>query len=119
MDLQVNPILVKSKAFALRIVRMYQYLSLEKKEFVLSRQILRSGTSIGANVREAQYAQSRKDFISKMSIALKEASETEYWLELLHESGYINDTAFKDIHQECTELVRIITSIVLSGKNHS
>ena len=83
-----NPIAVLSKSFALRIVKLYQYLKEEKKEFVMSNQVLRSGTSIGANVRESIYAQSRPDFISKMSIALKESSETEYWLELLHEWLY-------------------------------
>ena len=79
----------KSYSLALRIIKLYQYLKDEKKEFVLSKQVLRSGTSIGAQVREAKFAQSRADFISKLSIALKEANETLYWLELLHDSGYI------------------------------
>jgi len=81
-----NAILDKSKVFAVRIIRLYQYLSEQKKERVLSKQLLRSGTSIGANVKEAQRAQSKKDFVAKMCIASKEASETEYWLELLHET---------------------------------
>ena len=84
-----NIILSKSKAFAVRIVRLYQYLCNDKKEFVLSKQLLRSGTSIGANVKEAVRGQSKPDFISKMSIALKEAAETEYWLELLYETDYL------------------------------
>lgn len=83
-----NLIVDKSKAFALRIIRLYTYLKTEKKEFVLSKQVLRSGTSIGANVKEAVRGQTKADFYAKMNIALKEASETEYWLELLNESGY-------------------------------
>ena len=89
-----NPIAILSKSFALRIVKLEKYLREEKREFTLSRQILRSGTSIGANIRESIYAQSKPDFISKMSIALKESSETEYWLELLHESDYLSDTEY-------------------------
>ena len=81
----------KSKQFAIRIIRVYQYLTLEKKEFVLSKQLLRSGTSIGANIREAFYAHGKADFVAKLHIALKECSETEYWLELLIESGYYYD----------------------------
>ncbi|MBR4519645.1 MAG: four helix bundle protein [Victivallales bacterium] len=83
MSEQENIVLEKSKAFALRIIRLYQYLQDDQKEFILSKQILRSGTSIGANVKEAQCAQTKKDFIAKMYIALKEAAETEYWIELL------------------------------------
>ena len=86
-----NVIVDKSKAFAVRIIRLYQHLSSDKKEFVLSKQVLRSGTSIGANVKEASRAQSKADFISKMQIALKEASETEYWIELLQETGALVD----------------------------
>ena len=89
-----NPIAILSKSFALRIVKLEKSLREEKREFTLSRQILRSGTSIGANIRESIYAQSKPDFISKMSIALKESSETEYWLELLHESDYLSDTEY-------------------------
>lgn len=83
-----NQVLIDSKAFALRVIKLYQFLKNEKQIFVLSKQILRSGTSIGANVRESVNAQSRMDFINKLNIALKEANETEYWLELIHESGY-------------------------------
>lgn len=84
-----NVILDKSKAFALRIIRLYQFLCETKKEYVLSKQVLRSGTSIGANAKEAAHAQSKADFYAKMYISYKEANETEYWLELLYESGYI------------------------------
>lgn len=111
-----NIIVDKSKAFAIRIVKLSQYLSMEKKEYVLSKQVLRSGTSIGANVKEAIRAQSKADFISKMSIALKEASETEYWLELLHETGYITEDQFNSIIPECVEVIKIITSIINSAK---
>lgn len=111
-----NIIVDKSKAFAIRIVKLAQYLSLDKKEYVLSKQVLRSGTSIGANVKEAIRAQSKADFISKMSIALKEASETEYWLELLHETGYITENQFNSIIPECVEVIKIITSIINSAK---
>ena len=104
----------KSKAFALRIIQLYKFLTVSAplKEFVLSKQILRSGTSIGANVKEALRAQSRPDFRAKMNIALKEASETEYWLELLHESEYINDTQYEYVIDNCRELLKLLTSIV-------
>ena len=104
----------KSKNFALRIIKLYQYLTLtaERKEYIISKQVLRSGTSIGANVKEALRGQSRPDFRAKMSIALKEASETEYWLELLHESGYIDDNSFASIINENVEIIKILTRIV-------
>ena len=104
----------KSKNFALRIIKLYQYLTLtaERKEYVISKQVLRSGTSIGANVKEALRGQSRADFRAKMSIALKEASETEYWLELLHESRYIDDNSFTSIINENVEIIKILTRIV-------
>ena len=111
-----NIILSKSKAFAVRIVRLYQYLCNDKKEFVLSKQLLRSGTSIGANVKEAVRGQSKPDFISKMSIALKEASETEYWLELLHETDFLDETQFQSIYTDNQELLKILTSIIKSSK---
>lgn len=101
----------KSKAFALDIIVLYKLLTEEKKEYVLSKQLLRSGTSIGANVREGVRGQSKADFISKMSIALKEADETMYWLELLNESGYIDDILFIDISSKCNELIKILVSI--------
>ena len=95
-------ILSKSKAFSVRIVRLCRYLREEKKEFILSNQLLRSGTSIGANVHEGKYAQSTDDFISKNSIALKEAAETEYWLELLHETEYITKAEYDSIAKDCS-----------------
>ena len=107
-----NIIVEKRKLFALRIIKLYQYLCKEKKEYVLSKQILRSGTSIGANIREARRGQSRADFYAKLNIALKEADETAYWLELLHESGFIGNSAFNSIYNDCNELIRIIVSIL-------
>ena len=106
-----NLIVDKSKTFALRIIRMYKFLSGEKHENILSRQVLRSGTSIGANVKEAVRGQSEADFYARLNIALKEASETEYWLELLHESDYIDKSAFDSIYNDCQELIRILVSI--------
>jgi four helix bundle protein len=106
-----NTIVVKSKAFAIRIVNLSKYLNSEKKEYVLSKQVLKSGTSIGANVREAIRGQSKADFYAKMNIALKEASETEYWLEILNETGYIDEISFKDIYSDCQELIKILISI--------
>ncbi len=107
-----NVLLCKSKTFALKIIRLYRYLSEEKKEFVLSKQILRSGTSIGANAKEAVVAQSRPDFYSKLHISLKEANETEYWLELLYESGYIDKNMFNSMYSDNKELLKILTSIL-------
>ncbi len=114
--LKENVIDSKAKKFSIRIIRMYQYLSIEKKEFVLSKQVLRSGTSIGANVREGIRAQSKADFRSKMNIALKEASETEYWLELLHETDYMEDEQFESIRNDAVELIKLLTSIVKSSE---
>lgn len=111
-----NVIVDKSKAFAVRAVKLYRYLCDEKKEFVLSKQFLRSGTSIGANVKEAIRGQSKDDFAHKMSISLKEASESEYWLELLHETGYITETQFDSIIEDCRELIKILTSIIKSSR---
>ena len=104
----------KSKNFALRIIKLYKYLTInaENKEFVLSKQVLRSGTSIGVNIKEALRGQSRPDFRAKMSIALKEASETEYWLDLLHESEYIDDSSYNSIINDNIELIKILTRIV-------
>ena len=112
-----NVILEKSKAFAVRIIKLYKYLCDEKKEFTLSKQLLRSGTSIGANVKEAIRAQSKPDFYSKMNIALKEASETEYWLELLFESEYITSQEFNSIYPECEEIIKILVSITKTQNN--
>ncbi len=101
----------KSKVFAVRIVRLYKYLCDEKHEFVLSKQLLRSGTSIGANLSEALYGISRKDFLSKVYISLKECAETKYWLELLYSTEYLSDLEYKSIDADCTELVKLLTSI--------
>ena len=106
-----NAIVVKSKNFALRTIKLYQYLSAEKKEFVLSKQVLRSGTSIGANVKEAIRGQSRPDFYAKLNISLKEASETEYWLDLLYETDYLTAAQFRSLHADCVELLKLLTAI--------
>ena len=100
----------KSKNFAIRIVRLYQYLCTEKKEFVLSKQLLRSGTSIGANLAEAIYGRSDKDFLSKMYISLKECAETKYWLELLFKTDYLTEQQYRSINEDCTELIKLLTS---------
>ncbi len=107
-----NVILTKSKAFAVNIVRLCQSLQGEKREFVLSKQVLRSGTSIGANAKEAINGASNKDFGNKMTIALKEAGETEYWLEILFETGYISVEQFDNLITECRELIKILTAIL-------
>ena len=111
-----NVIEKKSFDFAIRIVKLYKYLCDTKKEYVLSKQVLRSGTSIGANVAEAQQAQSKADFISKISIALKETSETKYWLRLLNASDYLTDNEIKTILSDCVEIEKILTSILKSSK---
>ena len=106
-----NVIVDKSKEFAIAVVRLYQQISSDRKEFVLSRQFVKSGTSIGANVHEAVRAQSHADFIAKMSIALKEAEETEYWLDLLHETDYVDDSSFHVIQSQNGELLRLLMAI--------
>lgn len=111
-----NVIVDKSKAFAIRIVRLYQYLTREANEYVLSKQVLKSGTSIGANVKEAIRAQSKPDFVAKMQIALKEASETEYWIELLKETDYITDAQSISLLADCQELLKLLTTIIKSAK---
>jgi len=116
---QDNPIENRSYQFALRIVKAYKYLTRQKDEYVLSKQMLRSGTSIGAIMREAKFAQSRADFINKASIALKEANETLYWIELLHDSEYIDDLSFNSLHQEADELTAILASIVKTTKENT
>ena len=112
-----NVVKEKSFLFAVRIVELSRSLVEEKREFVLSKQILSSGTAIGALVREAEQAESRKDFIHKLSIALKEASETEYWLELLHKTKYVDDTLFTSTHNDVVELLKLLTSIIKSTKS--
>jgi four helix bundle protein len=109
----------KSFALALRMVKLAKHLQDEKKEFVLSRQVLRSGTAIGALIREADQAQSRADFISKMNIALKEANETDYWLDLLHQSGYISQESHESLHPQIQEILKLLVSIVKTTKRTS
>ncbi len=109
-----NVIRDKSRNFALRIIRLYKFLSDEKHEYILSKQILRSGTSIGANVCEAIHSMSKKEFLSKMNISLKEAAETEYWLDLLFHSDYITEAQFSSINRDCTEIKSILISIIKS-----
>lgn len=112
-----NIVLKKSKQFALRIIRLFKYLCTENSEFVLSKQILKSGTSIGANICEAECGQTKADFYAKMNTALKETAETGYWLELLHESGYLDDAAFESIYADCRELLKLLKSITKTQKN--
>lgn len=109
----------KSKKFSLRIIGLYKYLCDEKKEFVLSKQLLRSGTSIGANIAEANCAISKKDFLAKMYIAFKECSETAYWLELLYGAEYLSKTEFESINLDCIELQKILSSITKTTKDNS
>ena len=111
-----NVLLDKSFAFAIRIVNLYKYLCAEKKEYLLSKQLLRCGTSIGANVNEAQDAQSRNDFISKLSISLKEARESKYWIELLKETGYLSEKEANNILADLIEIIKLLISIIKSTK---
>ena len=106
----------KSFHFAVRIVNLCKYLQNEKKEYILYKQLFRCGTSVGANVAEAQQAQSRADFISKLSIALKESYETNYWLRLLHETNYLTEDAFQSIITDCRELEKLLISIIKTTK---
>ena len=107
----------KSYAFAIRVVKLVQFLRSEKNEFVLSKQLLRSGTAIGALIREAEYGQSKADFVSKMTIALKEANETEYWVNLLFDTGYIDEKLFESFKTDCKELLKMLISTIKTSKN--
>lgn len=118
-QLPKGPLWHKSFAFALRVVKLAKYLQDEKREFVLSKQVLRSGTAIGALVREAEHAQSKADFINKMSIALKEGNETDYWIDLLHQSGYLTQENYDSIHPDIQELIKLLVSIVKTSKGSS
>jgi four helix bundle protein len=113
-----NIIKLKSFTFALRIVKLYQFLSSEKKEFILSKQLLRSGTAIGALVRESEHAESKLDFIHKLAIAQKEANESDYWLELLFQSDYLSETQFQSLNSDILEINKILASIIISTKNN-
>ena len=108
----------KSKRFAVRIVRLCKYLHDEKKEYIMSKQILRSGTSVGANIAEGVEGQSKKDFISKMSIALEEANETKYWLRLLIASDYIDSNVGENLKEELLEIIRILTAILKKSREN-
>ncbi|MGB4846040.1 MAG: four helix bundle protein [Ferruginibacter sp.] len=111
-----NIIVKKSYSFAMAIVKVYKYLINDRKEFVLSKQMLRSRTSIGANIHEAIASESKKDFVHKLGIAVKEVRETSYWLNLLKDSEYINGEQFKNLYSDCDELLRILNSIILTTK---
>lgn len=111
-----NVVREKSNVFALRIVRLYKYLCDEKSEYVLSKQALLAGTYIGAHIKEAGHAESRAVFIKEMAIALRKASETEYWLQLLYEAEYLDEKAHKSIAADCLELIKLLTSIVKTSK---
>ena len=107
-----NAIQDKSRAFAIDIINCYKFLVEEQHEYVLSKQLLRCGTSIGANTRESKNAQSRNDFLNKLCIALKEADETDYWLDLLHATCYIDDKMYDSLANDCNEIIKILTSII-------
>ncbi|SEH08116.1 four helix bundle protein [Candidatus Venteria ishoeyi] len=111
-----NAIKDKSFAFALRVIKLFKYLQEQKREYILSKQLMRSGTAIGALVREAEHAESKADFIHKMAIAQKEAGETEYWIDLLHQSDYLNDKAHDSIATDVSELRKLLASIILTNK---
>ena len=112
-----NVIEQKSFLFSVRIVMLCKFLQEEKKEYILSKQLLRSGTSIGANIVESQQAQSRADFIAKLNIALKEAAESNYWLRLLQATDYLTDSAYCSIISDCRELEKLLTAIIKTSRN--
>lgn len=111
-----NIVKIKSFAFSVRIVKLYQYLCEKKREFILSKQLLRSGTSVGAMVREAEHAESKVDFKHKMAIAQKEINETIYWLELLHATDYLTNEQFERLNADAVEIIKLITKIIKTTK---
>lgn len=113
-----NIVQEKSMDFAVRVVGMYKFLINDKKEFILSKQLLRSGTSVGASIREAEHAESKADFIHKMAVAQKECNESLYWLELLNRTGYLIQEHFDSINNNATELIKLITSIIKTTKRN-
>jgi four helix bundle protein len=119
VDNETKPVRDKSFAFALRTVKLFQFLCKTKGEFVLSKQMLRAGTAIGALVREAEHAESKADFVHKMAIALKEANETQYWLDVLHQSGHLERKGYESIHPDVVELLKLLTSIIKSAKSQA
>ena len=110
-----NIVLTKSLEFAVRVVNLSKHMNAQHKEYVMSKQLLRCGTSIGANVHEAQRGQSKADFAAKMNIALKEANETDYWLKLLHRTEYLTDQQYKSLYEDVDELISILTAICKSA----
>ncbi len=116
MGFENGALYAKSYNFAVRIIKLFKYLKINHQEFILSKQILRSGTAIGALIREAKFAQSKADFINKLSISLKEANETAYWIDLLHDTDYLSQTMFHDIKKDINELIRLLVSSIKSLK---
>ena len=116
MPRPISPLQVKSEAFSQRISRLYRYLKDEKKEVIMSKQVYRSGTSIGANIAESRYAQSSADFVSKLSIALKESGETEFWLKSLHGGGFLTKEEFSSIYNDNVEIGKMLTSSIKTMK---
>jgi four helix bundle protein len=116
MPRPVSPLQVKSEAFSQRIVKLYHYLTDAKREVIMSKQVYRSGTSVGANIAESRYAQSPADFVSKLSIALKESGETEYWLKNLKAGGFLNDEEFNSIYNDNVEIGKMLTSSIKTMK---
>lgn len=108
----------KSFAFAVRVIKLYQFLTVEKKEFVMSKQLLRSSSSIGAMIRESEHTESKNDFIHKLSIAQKECNETLYWIELLKGTDYLNNEQFESINNDAVELIKIITTVIKNTKKN-
>jgi four helix bundle protein len=113
-----NVLKTKSYDFAIRIVKLSQHLR-EKKEYILSKQILRSGTAVGALIREAEYGQSKLDFVNKLSISLKQTSETEYWINLLKDTGYIDDKLFRSLEKDCKELLKLLIASIKTAKERN
>ena len=113
-----SPLRTKSRNFAIRIIKLYQTLRTEKKEYFLSNQILKSGTSIGANIAESECAFSKKDFLAKVYIALKECNETLYWLDLLHETGYLTEDGFRSLWMDCNELRKMLSATTKTVSEH-
>ena len=116
--MQDSVLKIRSYEFAIRIVKLSQVLQKDKKEYVLSKQILRSGTSVGANIREAEFAQSKADFIHKMSISLKEANETIYWLDLLKDTNYMEIKIYESLKNDCNEILKMLVSTVKTSKKN-
>lgn len=108
----------KSLLFALRIINAYKYITQDKQEYILSKQLLRSGTSVGAMIKEAEFAESKMDFIHKLNVALKEANETRYWLMLLKGAEYISVSAYESIEEDCNELIRLLVSIIKTSRQN-